>query len=292
MITIKVPATSANLGPGFDSIGVALQLYATFKIKEGPEFSIKGCPVAYTNENNLFHRAYLHRVAQLKLKPKFLDIEVQSDIPVARGLGSSASFIVAGTLCAHLIHEVDFTLGEIAFASSDFEGHPDNVCPACLGGLRVSLICQNYVLTETFKIHPDLKFYFIIPDFELLTSLTRLALPDKVLMSEAVHNLARLPLLLKALETGDQDQINICIQDKLHHPYRFPLIYQSENVLAILDKAGIKSTYISGAGPTIGILHMGPLNVEPIQLELSTLRHKFKLIELKFEPHGITYSKD
>jgi homoserine kinase len=292
MITIKVPATSANLGPGFDSIGVALQLYATFKVKEGAEFSIRGCPVAFTNEHNLFHRAYFHRVAQLKLTPKILDIEVQSDIPVARGLGSSASFIVAGILCAHLIHEIDFTLEEIAWASSAFEGHPDNACPACLGGFRSSLLCKDKVLSEPFRIHPDLRFYFIIPDFELLTSLTRLALPDKVLMSDAVHNIARLPLLLKAMEMGDQDRINTCIQDKLHHPYRFPLIYQSEHVLAILDKAGIKSSYISGAGPAIGILHMGPLDVEPIQLELNTLRHKFQLIELKVEPNGIRYSKD
>ncbi len=292
MITIKVPATSANLGPGFDTLGVALQLYATFKVQESTEFQISGCPPAYANENNLFHKAYLSRVKSLKLKPKFLQIAIQSEIPVARGLGSSASFIIAGMICAHMIHEIPFTLDEIAFAASNYEGHPDNVCPALYGGLCASLISDYSVIVEHFKIHPSIHFYFIVPDFELLTSLTRLALPDKVLMDDAVHNLSRLPLLLKAIEKGDQAHINICIQDNLHHPYRYPLIYQSESVLAILEESGIKSTYISGAGPTIGFITTNPIDTSSIQEKLSHLRRGFKLIELKLDTQGSSYWMD
>lgn len=292
MITIKVPATSANLGPGFDTLGIALQLYATFRVKESNEFSITGCPAAYANEHNLFYRAYLYRVETLKLTPKILNIEIQSDIPVARGLGSSATFIIGGIICAHLLHEIAFNLSDIALAASLFEGHPDNVCPALLGGFCASLIHNNQILTETYPLHPDLHFYFIIPDFELLTSLTRLALPDKVLLKEAVHNLSRLPLLIKAIEKGNQNQINICIQDMLHHPYRFPLIYQSESVLAILEEAGIKATYISGAGPTIGLIHKGDLQLGPIQEKLNSLRHRFILTELKPDTLGVQYGRD
>jgi len=291
MITIRVPATSANLGSGFDTLGVALQLYATFNVTESTEFSIQGCPVAYANENNLFHKAYLHRIHELKLKPKTLSISIQSEVPVARGLGSSAIFIIAGMICAHLLHDVPFEMSDIALAASLYEGHPDNVCPALYGGLCVSLIDHNKIITEHYPVHPDLHFYFIVPDFELLTSLTRLALPEKVIMKDVVHNLSRLPLLLRAIEKGDQDQINICIQDTLHHPYRYPLIYQSESVLAILDSFNIKGTYISGAGPTIGFLHQGPIELLPIQEKLKHLRHEFKLIELKLDSSGTRYSK-
>lgn len=291
MITIKVPATSANLGPGFDTLGVALQLYATFNIEESTEFSIQGCPAAYANENNLFHKAYLTRVSQLKLKPKTLSIRIQSEVPVARGLGSSAIFIIAGMICAHLLHEIPFELKDIALAASTYEGHPDNVCPALYGGLCASLIENKEIITEHFPVHKDLRFYFVVPDFELLTSLTRLALPDKILLKDVVHNLSRLPLLLRGIEKGNQAQIDACIQDTLHHPYRYPLIYQSESVLAILEEFNIQGTYISGAGPTIGFLHVGPVDVLPIQQKLNKLRHEFKLIELKLDTSGIHYGK-
>ena len=291
MITIRVPATSANLGPGFDTLGVALQLYATFNVSESTEFSIQGCPVAYANENNLFHKAYLHRLHELKLKPKTLSISIQSDVPVARGLGSSAIFIIAGMICAHLLHEIPFEMSDIALAASLYEGHPDNVCPALYGGLCASLIDHNKIITEHYPVHQDLHFYFIVPDFELLTSLTRLALPEKIIMKDVVHNLSRLPLLLRAIEKGDQAQIDVCIQDTLHHPYRYPLIYQSESVLAILESFNIKGTYISGAGPTIGFLHQGPIELLPIQEKLKHLRHEFKLIELKCDHSGTRYSR-
>lgn len=287
MIKIKLPATSANLGPGFDTLGIALQLYATFLVEESDTFSITGCPAAYANDRNLFYKAYLHRAIELNQKPKVISILIQSDIPVARGLGSSATFIIGGILCAHLLHDIAYTLDDIALAAAKYEGHPDNVCPALYGGLCASLIHDGKVVTEHFPLHPDLHFYFIVPDFELLTSLTRLALPDKVLLSDAVHNLSRLPILLKSLELGKQEQIDFCLQDVLHHPYRYPLIYQSESVLEILEEYGIRSAYISGAGPTIGIIINKPIDVLAIQEKLNKLRHEFKLIELPVESTGL-----
>lgn len=287
MIQIKVPATSANIGPGFDTLGIALQLYATFTVEESETFKITGCPPAYANEHNLFYKTYKHRALELNVEPKILRIDIQSDVPVARGLGSSATFILAGIVCAHLIHKIPYTLEEIAVAATKAEGHPDNVCPALYGGLRASLIHNGKVISEQFPIHKDLLFYFIVPDFELLTSLTRLALPEKIPMSDAVHNLSRLPLLLKSIELGKQDQIDVCVQDLLHHPYRYPLIYQSESVLQILEDHGIKSAYISGAGPTIGIILTKAADVGSIQSQLNSLRHAFKLIELPLDETGL-----
>lgn len=287
MIKIRVPATSANLGPGFDTVGIAMQLYATFLVEESTSLIITGCPPAYANEHNLFYKSYLHRCAELNVKASPLNIAIQSDIPVARGLGSSATFIIGGIVCAHLLHQIPYTFEEIALAAAKEEGHPDNVCPALYGGLCTSLIAEGKVFTEHFPIHKELHFYFVVPDFELLTTLTRVALPVKVLLTEAVHNLSRLPLLLKGLEKGKQDLIDVCIQDTLHHPYRYPLIYQSESVLSILESFGIKSAYISGAGPTIGFILNHPVDVLAIQAKLNGLRHEFKLIELAVETHGL-----
>lgn len=287
MIKIRVPATSANLGSGFDTVGVALKLYATFIVEESDTLVITGCPEAYANEHNLFYKTYVHRCAQLKVTPKKMSLAIASDIPVARGLGSSATFILGGILCAHLLHKIPYTLQEVAVAAAKEEGHPDNVCPALYGGLCASLIEGGTVISEPFPIHKDIRFYFIVPDFELLTTLTRVALPMKVNLTDAVYNLSRVPLLLKAIEKGKQDQIEACIQDALHQPYRYPLIYQSESVLAILESFGIKSAYISGAGPTIGMIVNHPIDSVAIQAKLNTLKHNFTLIELPVDNAGL-----
>lgn len=287
MITIKVPATSANLGPGFDSLGVALQLYATFHVELSEKLRISGCPAQYANEDNLFATAYRFRMNQLGLKPDVFNLKVESDIPLARGLGSSAVFIVAGTVAAHVLHGLDFTLPEIVDAAAQFEGHADNVAPAVYGGLCATMIVEGEVLVQRYPVHPSLHFYYIVPDFELLTHLTRVALPDKYLFADVVGSLAKVPFLLKGIENGDQRQIDASIQDAIHQPYRFPLIHQSEEVLAILTSFGINSVYISGAGPTLGIIVNRPLDEQAIQAKLSTLRHHFELRRLRVDDNGL-----
>jgi homoserine kinase len=287
MITIKVPATSANLGPGFDSLGVALQLYATFHVELSDHLHISGCPAQYANEDNLFATAYRFRMNQLGLKPDAFTLKIESEIPLARGLGSSAVFIVAGTVAAHLLHGLDFTLPEIVDAATQFEGHADNVAPAVYGGLCATMIVDGEVLVQRYPVHPSLHFYFIVPDFELLTQLTRVALPDKYLFDDVVSSLAKVPFLLKGIENGDQRQIDASIQDAIHQPYRFPLIHQSENVLTILQSFGIHSVYISGAGPTLGIIVNRPLDERAIQAKLNTLRHHFELKRYRVDDNGL-----
>ena len=287
MITIKIPATSANLGPGFDSLGVALQLYATFHVELSDRFRISGCPPQYANEDNLFAKAYRFRMSQLGLKPDLFALTIDSEIPLARGLGSSAVFIVAGTVAAHVLHDIDFTLPEIVDAAAQFEGHADNVAPAVYGGLCATMIVEGEVLVQRYPIHPSIHFYVIIPDFELLTHLTRVALPEKYPFAEVVRSIARVPFLLKGLENGDQRQIDASIADDIHQPYRYPLIHQSEEVLTILKRFEITSTYISGAGPTIGILVNRPLDEHAIQAQLNTLRHRFILKRLRVDEDGL-----
>lgn len=287
MITLRIPATSANLGPGFDSLGVALQLYATFHVELSDHFQIRGCPPQYANEDNLFAKAYRFRMNQLGLKPDHFALTVDSEIPMARGLGSSAVFIVAGTVAAHVLHDIDFTLPEIVDAAAQFEGHADNVAPAVYGGLCATMIVDGEVLVQRYPIHPSIHFYVIIPDFELLTHLTRVALPEKYPFAEVVRSLAKVPFLLKGLENGDQRQIDASISDDIHQPYRYPLIHESDAVLALLKRFGIASTYISGAGPTIGILVNRPLDVVAIQTQLNTLRHRFELKRLRVDEDGL-----
>lgn len=287
MITIKVPATSANLGPGFDSLGVALQLYATFHVALSDRLHISGCPPQYANEDNLFATAYRFRMNQLGLKPEPFTLKIESDIPLARGLGSSAVFIVAGTVAAHVLHGLDFTLPEIVDAAAQFEGHADNVAPAVYGGLCATMIVEGEVLVQRYPLHPSINFYFIIPDFELLTHLTRVALPEKYVSSDVVSSIAKVPFLLKGIENGDQRQIDASIHDVIHQPYRYPLIHQSDEVLAILKNFGIKSAYISGAGPTLGIIVNRPLDEQALQTKLSPLRHRFELRRLRVDENGL-----
>ena len=287
MITIKVPATSANLGPGFDSLGLALELYATFHVELSDRLHISGCPAQYANEDNLFATAYRFRMNQLGLKPEPFTLKIESDIPLARGLGSSAVFIVAGTVAAHVLHGLDFTLPEIVDAATQFEGHADNVAPAVYGGLCATMIVDGEVLVQRYPIHPSLCFYFIVPDFELLTHLTRVALPDKYVFSDVVSSIAKVPFLLKGLENGDQRQIDASIQDVIHQPYRMPLIHQSEEVIRLLKGFGIRSAYISGAGPTLGVIVNRPLDEHAIQAQLSTLRHRFELHRYRIDEGGL-----
>jgi homoserine kinase len=287
MITIKVPATSANLGPGFDSLGVALQLYATFHVELSDHLRIVGCPPQYANDENLFAKAYRFRMNQLGLRPQAFSLTIDSEIPLARGLGSSAVFIVAGTVAAHVLHDIDFTLPEIVDAAAQFEGHADNVAPAVYGGLCATMIVDGEVLVQRYPIHPSIHFYVIIPDFELLTHLTRVALPEKYPFEDVVRSIAKVPFLLKGLENGDQRQIDASITDDIHQPFRFPLIHQSDDVLAIVKRFGITSTYISGAGPTLGIIVNRPLNEHGIQDQLNGLRHRFELKRVRVDENGL-----
>ncbi|MBR2404296.1 MAG: homoserine kinase [Clostridia bacterium] len=256
MFRVRVPASTANLGPGFDCMGIALQLYNTadFETTDSAfEINITDESRAYipTNENNLVYRAmdYLFSMAGKKLEG--VKVTVGSDIPVTRGLGSSSAGIVLGLVGGnHLLGDM-FSKEELLKAACTLEGHPDNVTPALLGGFTVSYAEKDRVIYSRSEISSNLTFAAMIPDFYLQTKKSRSILPRFVSMRNATYNIAHASLLTSALTSGDLQLLSSCFRDRVHQRYRFPYIKSGEYIIRASKRFGAYGGYISGAGPTI-----------------------------------------
>lgn len=250
--TVRVPATTANLGPGFDSVGCAFALYNTLTFTLGSDsLSFSKCDEKYANEDNLAFVGFKSVYTYLKKEVPFVDISFDSiDVPVSRGLGSSAALIVAGAIAANHFLENPLSKEEILKICNTIEGHPDNLSPAIYGGLTASLTEDGIPYSVAYNIHPSLKFVALVPDFELLTSVARGILPKEIPFKDAVFNSSHLAVLLKALETGNNSLISLSLNDKLHQPYRRGLIKGYDQAEKIALNLGAISFCLSGAGPT------------------------------------------
>lgn len=263
MIRIRVPGTSANLGPGFDSLGLALNLYNWYEIEElgaGEPSRVEGCPVELSGEDNLFLVAYRRGLVALGLPPFPLRVKIDSRIPIARGLGSSAACIVGGLLAAsHVAHK---HLGkaldrqEILNLASGLEGHPDNVAPAILGGFRVSTWdgTRASSLGRPLGASSGLELYALVPPFSLETKVARAALPKEVGFADAVFNLGRASMVTASFMSGDWSCLSQALEDRLHQDRRAPLIPGYKDMVDGARQAGATGVYLSGAGPTIMVL--------------------------------------
>lgn len=258
MVTVRVPATTANMGPGFDTFGCALALYNTVSFEEIESgFRFSGCDRAYQNDENLAVVAYRKVMEAMNLPMPGLSISIQADIPVCRGLGSSAAMIASGAAAANAMHGSPYTPLDLLGICNDIEGHPDNLAPALLGGLVASYVDEGVPVAARYDLHPDLRFTALIPDFELSTHLARGALPKEVPFADAVFNISHAAVLLKALETGDQAMIKRSLQDRLHQPFRGELIAGYEEVRTMALACGCTAFCISGAGPTLLAMSFG-----------------------------------
>lgn len=250
--TVKVPATTANIGPGFDSVGCAFALYntLTFTFKDsGITFS--GCEEKYANKDNLAYVAFKAVFDYLGESIPGCNISFDSiDVPVSRGLGSSAALIVAGAVAANHYLDDKLSKAEILDICNNIEGHPDNLSPAIYGGLTASLISDEKPLSVCYNINKNIKFVALIPDFELLTIKARAVLPKEIPFKDAVFNSSHLAVLMKALENGDFDVISVALNDKLHQPYRKSLIDGYDTAEKYAKELGACAFCISGAGPT------------------------------------------
>ena len=196
-IKVIVPATSANLGPGFDSLGLALNLYATFEftlMDEGLE--IEGCPDEYKNENNLAVTAFRGIYWRQGQRAPGLRLKIHSDIPSTRGMGSSSAFLTGGALAANAFLGNPFSRQEILQILSAFEGHPDNVTPALYGGFTATAMHGGAPCMAQFPVNERVHLCALIPSFELSTSASRMALPATVSHKDAAYNLSRVALLI------------------------------------------------------------------------------------------------
>lgn len=250
-VKIIVPASSANLGPGFDSLGLALDRYLTLEIleKKANDWQVEhelGSQVP-SDEQNLIVQAAL--ALDPDLSP--LHFKVISEIPLARGLGSSSAAIVAGIKLAQHFSAKTFTDQELLEVATKIEGHPDNVAPALFGNLTISLLLngQPKTLTATF---PEIGLLAYIPDFELATKDSRSVLPAELPYKVAVRAGSVGNALVAALLTKDLDLIAELIElDGYHEPYRQKLVPHLATLRQIGHEVGAKGTYLSGAGPTV-----------------------------------------
>lgn len=251
MIKIKVPATSANIGSGFDCLGMAVSLFNEYTFEKAEDFLITGCPLEYSNKNNLVYTSYLKAFEACGKESVMVHIHIKSEIPVSRGLGSSAACIVAGVLAANHFMGNCMNENEVFKLCSDLEGHPDNVAPALFGGVQACFVEENAVYHNEFKLHDSYYLTVLIPPFELSTSESRAVLPKSIERKDAVYAMSHAIATLRYLENGEYDKLCLALRDCLHQPYRLPLIKDSGKVIDVCHELGGKVVYLSGAGPTL-----------------------------------------
>ncbi|MCY7381039.1 MAG: homoserine kinase [Microcoleus sp. CAN_BIN18] len=284
-ITVTVPATTANLGPGFDCIGAALSLYNRFQFSrlepsatEKLKITVTGAEAAKvkTDESNLAHIAFVTLYDRLNQSPPPVAIHIDMQVPLARGLGSSATAIVGGLVGANELAGAPLSQVEVMQLAIELEGHPDNVVPALLGGCRLAASNTPRGSWEICDIpwHPDIVPVVAIPDFELSTAEARQVLPTDYSRADAIFNAAHLGLLVRALATGDRDWLRCALQDKIHQPYRRSLIQGYEAVQQAAMNAGACGMVISGAGPTLLAL-TDVTNVDAVVREMAAAWMEF-----------------
>lgn len=250
-VTIRVPATTANLGPGFDSFGCALQLYTDVTFEETDcGLEITGCDQAFTGPDNLAYVAYCAVLASLSEKVKGVKIHIDANIPVCRGLGSSAALLVAGAMGANVLHGNRLSTQGLLNITNAMEGHPDNLAPAFFGGLTASMVDNGLPVSVNFPLHPDWEIVALIPDFDMPTVKARAILPEQVSRADAIYNVAHGALVLKALELGDEKLLRTAMQDRLHQSYRKHMVADYEIIEGIARTSGA-AFCLSGAGPTL-----------------------------------------
>ncbi len=252
-IQVKVPGTSANIGPGFDAFGLAFNLYNsfTFMEKNDGKLTIRGVSRKYQGANNLVYRAMQRVFKRVHYYPKGLYIYTETGVPVSRGLGSSATCIVGGLVGANALCGSPLTQDELFDIAVDMEGHPDNIAPAMFGGLVCSIGSHHHYQYIRKEVADTFAFHLIVPDFELSTKAARAALPDKIPRTDGVFNVAHATMTYLALAEGRPDVLKNSMNDKLHEPYRKHLIRSFDAVKRTALHYGALGVCISGAGPTI-----------------------------------------
>lgn len=255
MIHVKVPATSANLGPGFDCLGIAVQLYneAWVEVAETTSFEVEGegADLIPKDESNLFYTSFKRFYKEIGKPAPQISVRQLNRIPLERGLGGSAATIVGGLLAASKISDISLQTEQMLELATEIEGHPDNVAAALLGGLTVSYYRDNRINAVSFEPHQTLNALILVPEYSLSTKTSRGVLPDSVPLKDAIFNLGRVSLLMGGVLGGSIALISDGTKDVLHQPYRTKLLPYFPETLAILWDLGINTAVLSGAGPSI-----------------------------------------
>lgn len=293
--SISIPASTANLGPGFDSIGIALNKYLELEVELAAEWAIENMsdnlPDVSNPQDHLIVQA-AQKTAQtygLALPP--CHIKVRSEIPLARGMGSSASAIVAGIELANQALALQLTSHEKLKVATIMEGHPDNAAASIFGGFTISSSTENGDIHVFHAYHVDASFVLFIPNFELKTAAARNVLPNSYTREVSARASAMANLLTAAFLSQSFEQVGIYMeQDLFHEPFRLDLIPESRNIKIAAKNAGAFGTCISGAGPTLlSLVQKG--TEEAFIAKLNGMFPNYALVPIEMNQTGITVSK-
>lgn len=281
---ISVPATSANIGPGFDALGVALDLANTceFKLTDDENTFEKNV------ESNLIYKSYKYTFDFYGEKIVPVEFDLDTNIPMSRGLGSSAACIVMGIMAAFSVMGKNPDEKEILKIATQIEGHPDNVAPAIFADAVASILKDDEVFVEKFEISDKFKFLAIIPDFELSTQKAREVLPENYTKNDAVFNISRVSMLVLSLISGNKDNLKIALEDKIQEPYRLQLIPEIEKIDEIIENSDAIGHYLSGAGSTIMVILKSDdtTSESEIRNKMNNLSNFYEVMQLDIDKKG------
>ena len=292
MVKIKVPGTSANIGPGFDTLGLALNIFNEITVEKKNSGIEVLWDIPNPNiplEDNLVYVALVHTLKKYKKEDLGCTVRMTKvDIPISRGLGSSAAAIVCGIYAAHYLMDYSLSTKDIVNIATELEGHPDNVAPAILGNMILSVMTEDSVLYSKIDFPEEIKFNVLIPNFKLSTEKARSVLPGSYSTADCVSNASRLALMLNFLKEKRYNDLRVCLEDKIHQPYRFELINNSLDIFEKSKELVALGEFISGAGPTL--ITWVDKNEESYKKELQkyldTLDDKWEIKDLTINTTG------
>ncbi|MEE2754063.1 MAG: homoserine kinase [Candidatus Latescibacterota bacterium] len=254
---IRLPGSTANLGPGYDVLGLALGIYNHIAVCVGEGESLRvqttgpGCEELPSDGTNLFFTSALVVADRLGKPLPAIEAQARVNVPLARGLGSSSTAIIGGVVAANHILGNRLSRNELLDIAAEIEGHPDNVSPCLLGGFTVSTILDGHVTCIRSEPNDELKTVVVVPDFQLKTKEARSSLPNEVSHEDATFNVGRACVVTAAMLQGNIEALATAMEDRLHQPHRAHLIPHYDKVIAAGKKAGALGIALSGAGPTL-----------------------------------------
>ncbi|MDP6072563.1 MAG: homoserine kinase [SAR202 cluster bacterium] len=253
-VKVQVPATSANMGPGFDCLGMALDIWNTVEVTvggSGVDISGEGHDSLPKDASNLVHKSVARVFEQLGRDVPEFRLSCHNEIPLARGLGSSSASLIGGLTAGNELCDQAFTEDEILQIASEIEGHPDNVTPALYGGFRIAVNHNGRIISAPVPIPEGLEAVLFIPDVPMPTEEARGILPPEIPRTDAVHNVGRAALLVQAFTSGDLSLLDIATGDVLHQPARQAIFPAMKNMFRAAMAVGALGVFLSGAGSTV-----------------------------------------
>ena len=262
-ITVRVPATTANLGPAFDCMGMALRIYNVIHVRLGetaePVVHVRGQGEESLprDGSNLVYRAYSRVLEETEYSLPAAIISCRNEIPLERGLGSSAAAIVGGLAAANALTGSPLGSEEILSLAVELEGHPDNVAAALYGGIRIVASGGDALITAPVPLPPDLRVALFVPEVSISTEKARAVMPADVPLEDALFNVGRTALLVNAFATGRLELLKAATEDRLHQPYRSHLLPAMRLIIGEAMKGGALGAFVSGSGSTVLALCRG-----------------------------------